>query len=87
MGPRSSQPCFAQFSYRRDASRPVDAFLWPQRDDVLELFHHARVGVPPSHKTCTALALLVHLRDPLLSSERRALLRHCDGLEDSLAFF
>ena len=73
-------------SYRRDASRTVDAFLWPQRDDVLEFFHHAGVGFAASHQTCASLALLVHLRDPLLTSQRRSLLRHRDGLEDSFAF-
>ena len=74
-------------SYRRDASRTVDAFLWPQRDDVLEFFHHAGVGFAASHQTCASLALLVHLGNPLFASQGRSLLGHRDGLEDSLAFF
>jgi hypothetical protein len=78
---------FGFVSYRRDASWPVDAFLGPQRDDVLEFFHHVCVGFALGHQTRAALALVVHLGDSLLASERRALLRHRNSFEDSLAFF
>jgi hypothetical protein len=66
---------FRFVSYRRDASGSIDAFLGPQRDDVLEFFHHVCVGFALGHQTRAALALVVHLGDSLLASERGALLR------------